>query len=207
MGEAGGTVGEAGGTVGEAGYTATVAGKSRVGARRWVVVISLLIAAMTAGGVPVYVHPQIDPLRPADAVIVLGGADWSRYPYGIELAQNGWAPQVIFSNPAGVSDNWMAKACAEPHPDFELLCFVPDPPTTRGEAKELNRLAEQYHWNHVIVVTFTPHISRARFILERCFDGELTMVASPGEISSPRWFYEYAYQSVGYLKAVLQPGC
>jgi hypothetical protein len=59
----------------------------------------------------------------------------------------------------------------------------------------------------VIVVTFTPHISRARFILEQCFDGDLIMVASPPQPSVPRWAYEYAYQTVGYLKAALAPAC
>ncbi|GAA4471115.1 YdcF family protein [Rhodococcus olei] len=193
--------------VGEAGGTVTVTGERRIRARRWAAAICLLIAATTAGGVPAYVRPQVDPLRPADVVVVLGGADWSRYPYGIELAQNGWAPQVVFSNPAGTRDDWMTQVCAAPHPDFELHCFVPDPPTTRGEAQELSRLAKQFHWHHLIVVTFTPHISRARYILERCFDGELTMVASSGEVSAPRWVYEYAYQTVGFVKAVLQPGC
>jgi len=59
----------------------------------------------------------------------------------------------------------------------------------------------------VIIVAFTPHISRARFILQRCFDGELIMVASPTRISLLDWASEYVYQTAGYVRAVLQPGC
>ncbi|WP_143069420.1 YdcF family protein [Rhodococcus maanshanensis] len=167
----------------------------------------LLLITVAIAGVPAYIHPQLDPLRPADAILVLGGPDDSRYPFGIELGLHGWAPTVVLSNPLGAEDDWMTQVCESPHRGIEVECFVPDPPTTRGEGRELRRLADQHGWHHVIVVTFTPHISRARFILHRCFDGELTMVASPGEVSVPRWAFEYAYQSVGYVRAVLQPGC
>ena len=70
----------------------------------------------------------------------------------------------------------LADYCATRHPGLDLHCFVPDPPTTKGEGRELRRLAAQYGWRTVIVVTFRPHISRARFILEQCFDGDLVMV-------------------------------
>ena len=59
----------------------------------------------------------------------------------------------------------------------------------------------------MIVVTFTPHISRARFILQRCFDGELIMVASPTHISLLDWPVEYVYQTAGYVRAALHRGC
>ena len=68
-------------------------------------------------------------------------------------------------------------------------------------------MAAQYGWRTVIVVTFRPHISRARFILEHCFDGELVMVASPAHISLLSWAYQYVYQTAGYLRAALQPEC
>jgi hypothetical protein len=75
------------------------------------------------------------------------------------------------------------RTSVPPRPRLDLHCFVPDPPTTKGEGRELRRLASQYGWRTVIVVTFRPHISRARFILEHCFDGDLVMVASPERIS------------------------
>ena len=174
---------------------------------RWAVAsVCLLLIAAVIGGLPVYVRPQVDPLRHADAIIVLGGDGYSRYPFGIGLGAQGWAPKVVLSNPGGY-DDWLTNACNTPPAGVEVDCFVPDPATTRGEAQELRRLAKRYGWRSVIVVTYTPQISRARFILQRCFDGELIMVASPTRISLLRWPVEYLYQTAGYVRAVLQQGC
>ena len=175
--------------------------------RRWVIVVCVLLIAAMIGGLPVYVRPQIDPLRHADAIFVLGGYGYGRYPFGLELGFQGWAPTVVVSNPNGPEDPWLTEYCATPHPGLNLQCFIPDPPTTKGEGRELRRLAAKHGWRTVIVVTFRPHISRARFILEKCFDGDLVMVASPARVSAPRWAFEYVYQTVGYVRAALQPGC
>jgi len=165
-----------------------------------------LIAAAIAG-FPVYVDPQIDGLRHADAVFVLGGFEYDRYPYGMSLAAAGWAPNLVISNPNGPKDPWLHDYCGKQHPEFTLYCFNPDPGTTRGEAREFSRLAEEHGWKSAIVVTFRPQISRARFILQKCFSGELIMVESPTPVPRPRWIYEYLYQSAGYIRAALEPGC
>jgi uncharacterized SAM-binding protein YcdF (DUF218 family) len=84
---------------------------------------------------------------------------------------------------------------------------MPDPVTTKGEGRELRRLAAQHGWRTVIVVTLRPHVSRARFILSQCFDGELVMVPIPGPLPIPIWAFHYAYQTAGYVRAMVQPGC
>lgn len=175
--------------------------------RRILSAFCAMVVAIVTCGLPVYIRPQADPLRPADAILVLGGYDWSRFPYGIELGVEGWAPQVVLSDPYGPDNTWLTQACRTPQPGIELTCFVPDPPTTQGEARALRRMAAEHQWQHVIVVTATPHISRARYILERCYDGALTMVASPGATSPLRWAFEYIYQTAGYVKSFLQRGC
>ena len=175
--------------------------------RRLLVSACLLTTAAAIAGLPVYVRPQIDPLRHADAILILGGEYYSRYAFGFDLAMQGLAPNLVVSNPRGADNADLTELCATPNSEFALHCFIPDPPTTKGEAQELRRLASQYGWRTVIVVTFRPHISRARFIFQQCFDGDLVMVASPADISAPRWAFEYVYQTAGYLRAVLQPGC
>jgi uncharacterized SAM-binding protein YcdF (DUF218 family) len=175
--------------------------------RRFMASACLLLTAAVIGGLPVYVRPQIDRLRHADAIFILGGYGDLRYSFGLELGMQGWAPNVVVSNPRGKDDPWLTDYCATRHPGFDLDCFFPDPPTTKGEGRELHRLASQYGWRTVIVVTFRPHISRARFILEHCFDGDLVMVASPDHLPAPRWVYEFVYQTAGYARAVLPPGC
>lgn len=167
---------------------------------------SLFLVVIVAGA-PVYLKPQVDPLRRADAIFVLGGAGYERYPYAIELALEGLAPQVVMSNPSGAEDIWLTDLCRSNRYKFKISCFEPDPPTTKGEAQQLRELAATENWHSVIVVTFIPHISRARYILEKCYDDELIMSASPADISPAYWVWTYVYQTAGYIRAWLQPEC
>ena len=171
--------------------------------RVFVAVAGLLVLVGFAG-YPVYVRPQIDTLRRADAILVVGGdAPRARYRYGLELARQGWAPHLVLSNPSGQVD----RACARRDERFTTQCFEPDPPTTLGEARELRRLAHENGWRTVIVVTYPPHVSRARYIIGKCFDGELIMAASPGRLSALGWAWMYVYQSAGYVKSFVQGSC
>jgi hypothetical protein len=172
-----------------------------------VVSVCLLLTAAVVGGLPVYVRPQIDQLRHADAILILGGFGDDRYRFGLDLGLEGWAPNLVVSNSHGASEVWEKDFCAASPPRLRVHCFVPDPPTTKGEGRELRRLAALYGWRTVIVVTFRPHISRARFILGRCFNGDLVMVASPTHLSVLGWASQYVYQTTGYLRAAVQPGC
>jgi hypothetical protein len=175
----------------------------------WRVVLAFLsvLIVVVLAGVPVYVRPQTDHLRHADAIFILGGPNYHRYPFGLELGSQGWAPNVVVSNPLGADDPWLTKFCSTPQTGYELHCFTPEPGTTKGEGRELRRLASQYGWRTIIVVTLQPHISRARFILEQCFDGDLVMVPIPTRLSVPIWAFQYVYQTAGYVRAIFQPGC
>ncbi|MFI6865289.1 YdcF family protein [Nocardia sp. NPDC050406] len=174
-----------------------------------VVFAVVVIVALTGAGVPVYVRPQVDPLRHADAILVLGGQGVDRYGYGLELARRGYASTVLFSNPYGAQTDIdeIREPCRTPQRGFTLECFAPDPPTTVGEGRALRRIAEQRGWRTVIVVTMRPHLSRARFILERCFGGDLVMEPSRQQFPPWYWAWSYLYQSAGYVRAFMDPGC
>jgi uncharacterized SAM-binding protein YcdF (DUF218 family) len=174
---------------------------------RWFAVGCAFAVTAAVAGLPAYVYPQTDPLRHADAIFVLGGYGWDRNSFGINLAKEGWAPIVVVSMWNPTRDPARTKVCEFPEPRITKLCFVADPSTTLGEARELRQLASEHGWRTVIAVTFRPHISRARYILEQCYDGELVMVASPADVSPARWIYEYFYQSAGYVRALLHSGC
>ncbi len=167
--------------------------------------LALAVVAVLAGaGYPVYVEPQVDRVRAADAILVVGGAaPQARYRLGFELAKQGWAPHLVLSDP----DGDIPELCSTRDPRFTVECFDPHPRTTLGEARELRRLAAQRHWRTVIVVTYAPHISRARFIVGKCFDGALIMVAAPVDLSVFDWAWLYVYQSAGYVKSLLQGDC
>jgi len=110
--------------------------RSRRRFRRVVVSVCLFLIVAAITGLPVYVLPQVDQPRHADAIFILGGPDHRRYSYGFELGAQGWAPNVVVSNPNGADDPWLTRYCATPNREFDLYCFAPDPPTTKGEGRE-----------------------------------------------------------------------
>ncbi|MFI5783595.1 YdcF family protein [Nocardia sp. NPDC051570] len=173
------------------------------------VAVILIVAALIGAGVPIYVRPQIDPLRRADAILVLGGEGVDRYQYGLTLAREGYAPYVLFSNPYGENTDIdeVREPCHTPQRGFTLECFAPDPSTTVGEGRELRRLASERGWRTVIVVTMRPHLSRARYILERCFAGQLVMEPSNENLTPWYWAWSYLYQTAGYARAFIDRGC
>ena len=180
--------------------------KSRV--LRTLAGLLILVMVLAAAGYPVYVRPQIDQPRPADAILVLGGtASAQRYLTGLELAEQGLAPTVVLSNPYRPSDPVLDGLCTQTQSRFTVECFAPEPRTTLGEGRELRRMAAENGWRTVIVVTSTPHVSRARYIIGKCFHGELVMVATPPRLSLPGWAWLYMYHSAGYVKSWLQGIC
>ncbi|MBF9520225.1 hypothetical protein B5566_08935 [Mycobacterium sp. MHSD3] len=171
-----------------------------------VIAIAVLTTGFVTAGWRVYMHPQTDPLRPADAIVVLGGTPYERFDVGLDLAKRGYAPYLLIAQSTGANDRNMDKYC-KGHFTFTVSCFIPDPWTTEGEAQEIRAKAQELGWHHIIVITFTPHVSRARYIVGKCFDGELTMVASPTPSGVAFWSWMFIRQSGSYVKAFLTPGC
>ena len=61
---------------------------------------------------------------------------------------------------------------------FEVLSVVPEPPTTRGEARQVARLADERDWRAILVVTSAYHVLRARLIFRRSLTCELALVSA-----------------------------
>ncbi len=59
---------------------------------------------------------------------------------------------------------------------FRVVCFTPDPDSTRGEAQEIGRLARENGWQRVLLVTSRFHVTRARMLVDRCVDGDVDAV-------------------------------
>jgi len=163
-------------------------------------VVTVALGAAAVAGYPVYVTPQVDEPRTADAIVVLGGSADDREQVGLDLAESGYAPRLIYSDPYGAAST-LTEICADRSRPFSIECFVPDPNTTRGEAREIRDLAEGEGWSTVIVVTSKPHISRARYIFDKCWSGSGIFVSSTTDMSLPGWAWSYAYQTAGYVRA------
>ncbi|WP_278266083.1 hypothetical protein [Nocardia sp. AG03] len=173
----------------------------------WLLLGALVTASAAAiAGLPVYVAPQRDPVRPADAVVVLSGGLDERFEVGVALAEHGMAAEVLISLGDDPDDPRMDRYCGGRLP-VRVSCFVPDAARIDGEAREIVRRATIYGWRHLIVVTSTPELSRARLLVGKCFDGELTMVAAATGAGAKYWTWMYVRESAGYLRAFVNQRC
>ncbi|WP_461168113.1 YdcF family protein [Tsukamurella serpentis] len=170
-------------------------------------VMTALVALFGLGIDRMYVQPPIANPHPADAIVVLGGNPYDRFEYGLELAQQGLAAQVVISNSVGPTDQRMRELCSRAIDRVEVSCFLPVPWSTRGEAQEIRRLAKSRGWKDIIVVTTTAHLQRARFIVRRCYGAELQMMDFPERRSTVDTVLGWGYQSAGWVKALYQNGC
>ncbi|MGZ4693272.1 MAG: YdcF family protein [Acidimicrobiales bacterium] len=129
--------------------------------------VALVIAAVTAH---YFVWPALGTPTPADAVVVLGGPG-DRYNTGARLVRQGLAPVMVASSDRD------SGSCPGTMNDVAIICFTPDPYSTRGEARYVADLAREKGWTHVILVTSVGQASRAQLRLERCFPGDIDVVA------------------------------
>jgi hypothetical protein len=179
-------------------------------ARRIALATALVLIVAIVAGLPVYVLPSVDAVPDrADAVLVLGPPTRARTDLGRDLVRDGVADTLVISVwpselAAAPGDNDVV-ACDEP--GMRVECFTADPGTTQGEARALADYARAEDWTTVIVVTQTPHITRARMLLERCWSGDVRMVSSGEPYALGAWAYEYLYQTAGFAKAFASPGC
>ncbi|MBY6678757.1 MULTISPECIES: YdcF family protein [unclassified Rhodococcus (in: high G+C Gram-positive bacteria)] len=183
----------------------------------WTVRLALVMASLVvagtvglgASGYVLFTRAAEDPVTSVDAIIVLGGEHDGREEYGLDLARSGVADTVVLSDPYNSRDRRMAAWCASGTATLTVLCPAPVPSTTRGEAIFTQRLAQQYGWSHVMVISWRYHLPRARYIFGQCFSGEVTMRAVPRSyaFSLADWEYTYLYQVAGFVKARAQGTC
>lgn len=162
----------------------------------WLAACYLVVAAPTVN----------KPVR-SDVILVLGPplVD-GRLDEALRLAAAHYAGTVA------ISIGWdkglqRVAACANDNPSYQVVCFRPDPATTRGEAEELGRLARERGWHSVLVVTSKYHVSRARLIVSRCMSGSVRVLAPASTLSAGDWLYQFAYQTGGFAKAFLHRSC
>ena len=118
--------------------------------------------------------PTVDLPRSADAIVSLDGDRPRRLRRAVELAAQGVAPTLVVVRGEAVAPE-LLTARGLP---FEVLSVVPEPSTTRGEARAVARLASERDWRRILVVTSSYHIPRARLIFRR------SLVCEPAFVSA-----------------------
>ncbi len=173
---------------------------------RWITAAVLVLAAVAIIGLPLYVFPAVDEPRETDVVYVIGPPTDARMTVAESMLDAGLANALMVS--VDPDEDWKRAeaACAEPRP-YPVYCSKPDPFTTRGEAQWLRAMTAEHGWDSATVVTFTPHITRTRVLMKRCFDGDLALVEGETSLAWWYWAYHYAYQSAAFAKVALNQSC
>jgi uncharacterized SAM-binding protein YcdF (DUF218 family) len=147
---------------------------------RWAIRLMLVVVlffAFVAATFYLFVFPHMDRVTHADAVVVLSGGRSDRLPKGLKLVQDGVASTLVISDGRAPGYPQANKLCKGGQP-FKVVCFVPDPYSTRGEAETVERLARKHGWHSLVVVTSRYHVFRARVLFKRCFKGPLAVTGS-----------------------------
>lgn len=164
-------------------------------------VLIVLVAAVSTG-VSAYVFPAVAaPPARADVIYVIGPPTEGRIALAEQLRRAGVADDILISVP---TDGEQSAANLSVCQRAFVSCVHPEPFTTAGEMSLLN---ERYGaGTRAVVITFTPHVSRTRFIAARCADPQVTVIAAPTSLDLGRWMYQFAYQTGGFAKALIV-GC
>lgn len=168
------------------------------------VVSALLIWLFAAANL--FYYPQLSEPAKADAIVVLAGAASERLPVGRNLADDGYAPELVLST-TDTPGNRITDLYCDYYSSPTLTCFLPEPLTTRGEARAVARLAADNGWDSLIVVTSRYHLLRAETNISQCSTAELTMVPSEPELSPRQWLDRFVEETGGLAAAALRPAC
>ncbi|HMC40855.1 MAG TPA: hypothetical protein VKI19_14415, partial [Acidimicrobiales bacterium] len=123
----------------------------------WPVLVFLSASAF------LFVWPRSDHPARAGAILVLNGPDnAARARLGMELAREGVAPVLMYSQGAYQPSRY-APYCPR-LPAVTVVCFVPSPPRTVGEIDFAARYAAAHGIGSLLVVAGRAQSARARML-------------------------------------------
>nr|WP_269437951.1 YdcF family protein [Arthrobacter sp. zg-Y179] len=155
-----------------------------------------------------FVYPSASAAEPAgaDAVVVLAGASSERLPVGLDLMEQEYAPTLVLSATSTPGNKETDAVCAR-NLNPRVVCFSPDPMTTRGEARAVARLAKDNGWTDIIVVTSRYHVTRAELNLEQCSAANITMVESAPQLGPGQWLGRFVEETGAVAAGLIRPAC
>ncbi|WP_136588021.1 YdcF family protein [Microbacterium hydrothermale] len=176
--------------------------------RRTLLALVIAVVAIVIAGLPVYVFPpQGDPTG-ADLVYVIGPPQ----PQRLELAAairdtDGHVPLLISvsDSRAGRGDSSFDADAVDECRQAGATCTTPEPFTTAGEARLLTAYIARQPAAETVVITYTPHVARTRYIFAKCYPGDVTVVGVDTPMTPADWAFQYAYQTAAFVKAWITP--
>jgi hypothetical protein len=139
---------------------------------RWRVVtitFACLVVAFAAVTFRLFIEPAQGAPSQASAIVMLEGIEQTRLGLAVSLAEQHRAPMLVVSQ----GYDGYGGACPPAIQGVKIICFDPNPPNTRGEVEFASKLARQYHWTSVILVTNREQDTRGRMLMSLCFNGPI----------------------------------
>ncbi|SMH34776.1 hypothetical protein SAMN06295885_1029 [Rathayibacter oskolensis] len=167
------------------------------------IAVAVTCGLVAVAGLPVLVFPSVDPLERSDVAVVLGPATPERVALAHSLVTDGTVSGIVIST---VGDEDARPIECRP-PGSGIVCIHAVPFTTRGEADGIRLLASEKGWRSLVVITSTPHISRAKVVFDSCTEQRISMLPVPTGLSAAEWVYAYLYQGGAFLKMLAVPPC
>ncbi|WP_296197415.1 hypothetical protein [uncultured Microbacterium sp.] len=178
--------------------------------RTLAIVASAIVVAIVVGGLPLYVFPAQDDTNGADLIYVIGPA--TQYRRDLAHALRGGndparepLPLLMSVSDATQGDPEFRATALTMCSDPGVMCGTPEPFTTNGETLLLKEYVASHSVGKTVVITFTPHVTRTRYIFAKCYGGDVSVVGVDEVMSPMDWIYQYAYQSTALVKAWFTP--
>ena len=136
------------------------------------------------------VWPRSEHVGRPDAVVVFaGGEQQVREATAVnlivdDLGATGHKPVLVLSlgGEETVGNREVDAVCERasnrilpPSADVEVMCIVPDPPNTSGEAAAFAALAEREGWSRLVGVSSQYHVERVGLWLDRCSSARVSV--------------------------------
>ena len=164
--------------------------------RRLIFVVLAVIVASSLATARLLVWPAQGAPSRVNAIVMLDGFG-DRLAVAQQLAREHRAPVLVVS----LGRDGYDGPCPPMTPGVRTICFDPNPADTRGEAEFVGRLALQYRWRAVVLVTTRGQDTRARITVGHCFGGSIYVITAP--ISLGEWPHEIAYGWGSLLKELV----
>jgi uncharacterized SAM-binding protein YcdF (DUF218 family) len=162
--------------------------------RRVLIALVVLFALFCGATARLFIWPTTGMPERVDAIVVPGGPG-NRIAAAIALAERGRARYLVLSEGEPVPP----QLCGAHVGAATVLCFMPNPDTTQGEAEATARLAKEYGFRSIVLVTTPDQTWRAELRFGRCYGGKIYAVATP--LPNHMWPLMIAYQWAAALKA------
>jgi uncharacterized SAM-binding protein YcdF (DUF218 family) len=188
-------------TISTSGGAATRRRRFSRGWRRVFITLIVLVVVFVSVTARLFIWPAQGMPANVDAIVMMAGPG-DRLQVALQLAREHRAPVLV------VSQGWLGYGgpCPPDVAGIKLICFEPDPGNTRGEAEFAGRLAKEYHWHSIVLVTTLTQDTRARIILRRCYSGSIYL--APASLPLSALPYQIVYNWGALAKAlVLQRAC